>query len=476
MNNPGLISMRAPWGGKPENLTMLKPVHLPHNIKEGWLRRRGGILGVVNNDYVVLTPGALFIFEHATARNPIVYHLSSRIVLIRRIFVSVSNQTARGWHYPRDRCSTAIADERGSRCGGARRWRAVGRGARVGGTLSGAERRGAAAEGGGEDAEGHGWGWSWRAFSFVHGVRRRGRIAGREDGCERRREGKGKDVADPRAYFFVVFVPGGPIQVFKGATTWKRSWTGSTCYARRASTPPSGACSTRSRKTERNGSVYSTFDEGATLITVVWRLELLASVTPYYYSHGIAAEDTEGAGSLGNPVILRPRSCGHARSRSLVWHTSLLWCTPRTGPNQHVAPQARHGVRRRRASRLLLAVRLAAPPVLLAGAHPRGGTDQGEIFSDAHKAICGTGGEVKAVALRAPRRAIFPDVPGGERGRSQGGGGAEGFRPRHRLPERPGGAPDDAGHEEPVLRHQPAALRRRTRASRFRGSAASWTR
>ena len=102
VNNPSLIAMRAPWGGKPANLSMLKPSHLPHNIKEGWLRRRGGILGVVNNDYVVLTPGVLFIFEHASARNPIVYHLSSR-VLIRRVFVSAQNQSVGGWNYPSDR-------------------------------------------------------------------------------------------------------------------------------------------------------------------------------------------------------------------------------------------------------------------------------------------------------------------------------------------------------------------------------------
>ena len=109
VNNPSLIAMRAPWGGKPTNLALLKPSHLPHNIKEGWLRRRGGILGVVNNDYVVLTSGVLFIFEHASARNPIVYHLSSR-VLIRRVFVSVSNQAVGGWNYPSDRYEPSIEE------------------------------------------------------------------------------------------------------------------------------------------------------------------------------------------------------------------------------------------------------------------------------------------------------------------------------------------------------------------------------
>jgi len=109
VNNPSLIAMRAPWGGKPENLSLLKPSHLPHNIKEGWLRRRGGILGVVNNDYVVLTPGVLFIFEHASARNPIVYHLSSR-VLIRRVFVSVTNQAVGGWNYPSDRYEPSLEE------------------------------------------------------------------------------------------------------------------------------------------------------------------------------------------------------------------------------------------------------------------------------------------------------------------------------------------------------------------------------
>ena len=241
---------------------MLKPVHLPHNIKEGWLRRRGGILGVVNDDYVVLTPGVLFIFEHATARNPIVYHLSSR-VLIRRIFVSVSNQTAGGGTTR----ATGTSPAGGARRGGARRWRAVGRGARVGGTLSGAERRGAAAEGGGEDAEGHEWGWSWRAFSFVHGVRRRGRIAGREDGCERRGAKEKEKTWRIRREILLRRVRPAVRSRCSGATTWKRSWTGSTCYARRASTPPSGACSTRSRKTQHNGSVYVP-SKGATCTVV----------------------------------------------------------------------------------------------------------------------------------------------------------------------------------------------------------------
>ena len=101
-NNPSLIAMRRPWGGKPSNLARLKPSHLPHAIKKGWLRRRGGILGVVNDDYVMLTPGVLYIFEHDLASNPKVYPLSSR-VLVRKLFVSVRDQTAGGWHFNGDR-------------------------------------------------------------------------------------------------------------------------------------------------------------------------------------------------------------------------------------------------------------------------------------------------------------------------------------------------------------------------------------
>ena len=102
MNNPSLIAMRRPWGGQPQNVAMLKPSHLPHAVKKGWLRRRGGILGVVNDDYVMLTPGVLYIFEHDLARNPKVYTLSSR-VLVRRLFVSVRDQTSGGWHFGGDR-------------------------------------------------------------------------------------------------------------------------------------------------------------------------------------------------------------------------------------------------------------------------------------------------------------------------------------------------------------------------------------
>ncbi len=102
MNNPSLIAMRRPWGGQPQNVAMLKPSHLPHAVKKGWLRRRGGILGVVNDDYVMLTPGVLYIFEHDLARNPRVYTLSSR-VLVRRLFVSVRDQTVGGWHFGGDR-------------------------------------------------------------------------------------------------------------------------------------------------------------------------------------------------------------------------------------------------------------------------------------------------------------------------------------------------------------------------------------
>ena len=102
MNNPSLIAMRRPWGGQPQNVAMLKPSHLPHAVKKGWLRRRGGILGVVNDDYVMLTPGVLYIFEHDLARNPKVYTLSSR-VLVRRLFVSIRDQTVGGWHFGGDR-------------------------------------------------------------------------------------------------------------------------------------------------------------------------------------------------------------------------------------------------------------------------------------------------------------------------------------------------------------------------------------
>ena len=51
----------------------------------------------------------LFIFEHASARNPIVYHLSSR-VLIRRVFVSVTNQAVGGWNYPSDRYEPSLEE------------------------------------------------------------------------------------------------------------------------------------------------------------------------------------------------------------------------------------------------------------------------------------------------------------------------------------------------------------------------------
>ena len=231
VNNPGLISMRAPWGGKPENLTMLKPVHLPHNIKEGWLRRRGGILGAVNDDYVVLTPGVLFIFEHAAARNPIVYHLSSR-VLIRRVFVSLSNQTAGGWHYPSDRYEPSAEARDSAEAGGdapsdaelgsARRSRTADR--RGGEGENGPEERKARKEEARRRKEeektrkdtGSRDGRGVRSPSFMTS----------EDGCVGSRNGAKTETRNGDAkekektwrirekYFFVVTVPGGPIQVF----------------------------------------------------------------------------------------------------------------------------------------------------------------------------------------------------------------------------------------------------------------------
>ena len=210
VNNPGLISMRAPWGGKPENLTMLKPVHLPHNIKEGWLRRRGGILGVVNNDYVVLTPGVLFIFEHATARNPIVYHLSSR-VLIRRIFVSVSNQTAGGWHYPRDRYEPGAEElDAEARGDGAPSDAELGSAGRSRAQKEEARRR-KEVEKTRKDTGGDGRGV--RSPSFMASEDAVGSPGAKTDANGDAKE-KEKTWRIREKYFFVVFVPGGPIQVF----------------------------------------------------------------------------------------------------------------------------------------------------------------------------------------------------------------------------------------------------------------------
>ena len=229
VNNPVLISMRAPWGGKPENLTMLKPVHLPHNIKEGWLRRRGGILGVVNNDYVVLTPGVLFVFEHATARNPLVYHLSSR-VLIRRVFVSLSNQTAGGWHYPSDRYEPSAEEleaEARSASDGAPSDAELGRssGRSPPGVKSSQNRRGG--EGTKKEEErktrrtssrrgkeeektrkdtGPRDGRGVRSPSFTASEDAVGSLSGAKE--------KEKTWRIREKYFFVVTVPGGPIQVF----------------------------------------------------------------------------------------------------------------------------------------------------------------------------------------------------------------------------------------------------------------------
>ena len=210
VNNPGLISMRAPWGGKPENLTMLKPVHLPHNIKEGWLRRRGGILGVVNDDYVVLTPGVLFIFEHATARNPIVYHLSSR-VLIRRIFVSVSNQTAGGWHYPRDRYEPGAEElDAEARGDGAPSDAELGSAGRSRAQKEEARRR-KEVEKTRKDTSGDGRGV--RSPSFMASEDAVGSPGAKTDANGDAKE-KEKTWRIREKYFFVVFVPGGPIQVF----------------------------------------------------------------------------------------------------------------------------------------------------------------------------------------------------------------------------------------------------------------------
>ena len=210
VNNPGLISMRAPWGGKPENLTMLKPVHLPHNIKEGWLRRRGGILGVVNDDYVVLTPGVLFIFEHATARNPIVYHLSSR-VLIRRIFVSVSNQTAGGWHYPRDRYEPGAEElDAEARGDGAPSDAELGSAGRSRAQKEEARRR-KEVEKTRKDTGGDGRGV--RSPSFMASEDAVGSPGAKTDANGDAKE-KEKTWRIREKYFFVVFVPGGPIQVF----------------------------------------------------------------------------------------------------------------------------------------------------------------------------------------------------------------------------------------------------------------------
>ena len=224
VNNPGLISMRAPWGGKPENLTMLKPVHLPHNIKEGWLRRRGGILGAVNDDYVVLTPGVLFVFEHATARNPLVYHLSSR-VLIRRVFVSLSNQTAGGWHYPSDRYEPSAeeleAEARSANwsdgapsdaeLGSAGRSppgfdRRGGEGTKKGTKKKEEARRGKEEGKTRKDTGGNGRGV--RSPSFTASEDAIGSPGAKE------KEKKEKTWRIREKYFFVVTVPGGPIQVF----------------------------------------------------------------------------------------------------------------------------------------------------------------------------------------------------------------------------------------------------------------------
>ena len=186
MNNPGLISMRAPWGGKPENLTMLKPVHLPHNIKEGWLRRRGGILGVVNNDYVVLTPGVLFIFEHATAHR------------VPPAAVDPPHLRQRGTSPAEEMRRAAPSD---AELGSAGRSRAQKEEA----------RRRKEVEKTRKDTGGDGRGV--RSPSFMASEDAVGSPGAKTDANGDAKE-KEKTWRIREKYFFVVFVPGGPIQVF----------------------------------------------------------------------------------------------------------------------------------------------------------------------------------------------------------------------------------------------------------------------
>ena len=105
-NNPSLVYMRRPRGIPVAHRSWkwTRPRHLPHFVKTGWLRRRGGVMGLmgaVSDDYLVVCPGVLYIFEHDRSVVSKVYPLNERMT-IRRLFVSTRDQTTGGWHFSSD--------------------------------------------------------------------------------------------------------------------------------------------------------------------------------------------------------------------------------------------------------------------------------------------------------------------------------------------------------------------------------------
>jgi hypothetical protein len=60
-----------------------------------------GLMGIVSDDYLVVTLGVLYIFEHDLGVVSRVYPLNDRMKL-RRLFVSNADQTSGGWHFTRD--------------------------------------------------------------------------------------------------------------------------------------------------------------------------------------------------------------------------------------------------------------------------------------------------------------------------------------------------------------------------------------
>ena len=102
--NPELIKMRRPRGRVLRMLHLVKPSHLPHATKRGWLRRRGGMMGLMGNvtdNFAIVVPGVLYVFENDLASNPRALVLNKRTV-IRRMYISSRDQTVGGWHFPQD--------------------------------------------------------------------------------------------------------------------------------------------------------------------------------------------------------------------------------------------------------------------------------------------------------------------------------------------------------------------------------------
>jgi len=102
--NPALIKMRRPRGTPLRALHLVTPSCLPHAAARGWLRRRGGAMGLMGNvsdTFVVVAPGVLYIFDDDLATDPRV-HVLSRRMTARRLYMSPRDQLVGGWHFLQD--------------------------------------------------------------------------------------------------------------------------------------------------------------------------------------------------------------------------------------------------------------------------------------------------------------------------------------------------------------------------------------